>query len=1074
MRAQGVSDDGTRVVLEAAGRLTAADTDNENDLYLIAPGAVTMLTTGPTADPSDGVGGTLLSMSADASRILLSTRASLVASDTDGALDLYLHTSAGVELVLTAPGNPNFGIGVEFWASSADLQRVIFLTGEPLDAGDTDIDSDVASGRRRRTRSPLPSSAGPEFNGASADAETLFIRVGVPMAPGDTDNGRDIYQFSLPHVVTPPAGTFVEADGTTLTRNGQPFRLHGAAIYGTSNPHDPGDDHTTQVLDWAEDAHLNTLRLVNMFVEDGLDDSAPYRESDWVHVDQVLAEIGARGMVAVLDLSAFRNHLVRRDIRVSGHTATCQSSSRPAGIYEATDPYRAGLASEWQALIHFVTSRINTVTGVAYRDDPTIAVISLAGEPEPPNTEYCGKATDTATLTEFYRRTLAMLATEDPNHLHSTGGLFKTDWEHQCAGCGGSGIDGHAIFALADNTLPALHTYPWRFETFGKPIDFQSPDLGAYAVSLGKPWFTEEFGWPQRIGDEPRATDFRWLYALQETYGSAGALFWNLGPEVAGGSHDVNPNTPLTWAAVVAGDGSGPDPVYFVRGAGTSTQLNGQPFTFTGMNIYNANSDGWCANNMDGGLFEQALTDIDLGGVHGGNHGVIRAWFFEPLATAGLTGTRDWTRFDRTIAAAKAAGYHVIPTFGNQWGECGHKGATAPYKTIDWYRMGYTQLQPEDFGLRRGISPVPGLGGPGRRPVQGRAGDPRLAAPERGRDEPRLPGGLPARAGGVRCHRVVGGRRVGTDQVDRLEPPRQPRHDRSRPVRDERRPVQGPPRDPDDRPLRIPRLRPMDGHARRRVQRHGPANPAVRRARQADLCRRGRAQAGRRRRLVRQPDCLAAREAPDPARGRRRRPCGLELGTRAAVADRIRHRPGRPGAGAARRRPDIRVADDPRRFRLGRAVHHPDPAEPLAVHVERAAHGGLLLHGKRQLWTRDLRRHAAQREHAQHVDPRPLHLHRRLDRPRRQPSIDLACLRRHRRRRDDDRAARPCDGQHGPGRTRRIDRGTRPDQRGVHRACRCRDAGVDRHARSEHRRAQRLRDPRQRGGHRPWGRDATA
>ena len=51
---------------------------------------------------------------------------------------------------------------------------------------------------------------------------------------------------------------------------------------------------------------------------------------------------------------------------------------------------------------------------------------------------------------------------------------------------------------------------------------------------------------------------------------------------------------------------------------GTDLVLEGQPFTFTGMNIYNANSDDWCANNMDDGLFEQALSDIGLGGVHGG------------------------------------------------------------------------------------------------------------------------------------------------------------------------------------------------------------------------------------------------------------------------------------------------------------------------------------------------------------------------------------------------------------------------------------------------------------------------
>ncbi len=32
----------------------------------------------------------------------------------------------------------------------------------------------------------------------------------------------------------------------------------------------------------------------------------------------------------------------------------------------------------------------------------------------------------------------------------------------------------------------------------------------------------------------------------------------------------------------------------FVARAGNDLMLNGQRFLFTGMNVYNANSDGWC------------------------------------------------------------------------------------------------------------------------------------------------------------------------------------------------------------------------------------------------------------------------------------------------------------------------------------------------------------------------------------------------------------------------------------------------------------------------------------------------
>ena len=94
----------------------------------------------------------------------------------------------------------------------------------------------------------------------------------------------------------------------------------------------------------------------------------------------------------------------------------------------------------------------------------------------------------------------------------------------------------------------SLHTYPPQYDGSGTPIDYQTPVLGQLAISLGKPWFTEEFGWPQSVGDATRADYYQWAYAEQAQYGSSGALVWNLGPEIAGGSHDVNPGTPLTWA----------------------------------------------------------------------------------------------------------------------------------------------------------------------------------------------------------------------------------------------------------------------------------------------------------------------------------------------------------------------------------------------------------------------------------------------------------------------------------------------------------------------------------------------
>ena len=85
----------------------------------------------------------------------------------------------------------------------------------------------------------------------------------------------------------------------------------------------------------------------------------------------------------------------------------------------------------------------------------------------------------------------------------------------------------------------------------------------------------------------------------RETYAFTVAAGERRGTGAAAGSNAVRPTTPPP-----------PPPDPFVTAVGTHLELDGQPFTFTGMNIYNANSDDWCANNMDNGLFEQALTDI--------------------------------------------------------------------------------------------------------------------------------------------------------------------------------------------------------------------------------------------------------------------------------------------------------------------------------------------------------------------------------------------------------------------------------------------------------------------------------
>lgn len=118
----------------------------------------------------------------------------------------------------------------------------------------------------------------------------------------------------------------------------------------------------------------------------------------------------------------------------------------------------------------------------------------------------------------------------------------------------------------------------------------------------------------------------------------------------------------------------------FVTSRAGRLYLDGQPFQFAGLNIYNANNTGGCWYQLGSGpALDQALSQIGPG------QNVFRAWFFQRSATT--NGQRDWSAFDHTLAVAQAHGERVIATLGNQWGDC--EEWPPVYKTEAWYQGGY-------------------------------------------------------------------------------------------------------------------------------------------------------------------------------------------------------------------------------------------------------------------------------------------------------------------------------------------------------------------------------------------------
>jgi mannan endo-1,4-beta-mannosidase len=118
----------------------------------------------------------------------------------------------------------------------------------------------------------------------------------------------------------------------------------------------------------------------------------------------------------------------------------------------------------------------------------------------------------------------------------------------------------------------------------------------------------------------------------------------------------------------------------YVKASGTSLSLNGAPFTFTGLNIYDVGSNGGCVPATD---LSSDINEIGPGLT------VIRTWFFQSWVTTS-SGQRDWSAFDNVLAEAAAHGVKVIPTLANEWNYC-----DGPQKYLGWWQTGYqTTIEP--------------------------------------------------------------------------------------------------------------------------------------------------------------------------------------------------------------------------------------------------------------------------------------------------------------------------------------------------------------------------------------------
>lgn len=335
---------------------------------------------------------------------------------------------------------------------------------------------------------------------------------------------------------------FVTREGSDLYLHGRPFRFAGSNNY---YPIYKSPAMVTALFDKVAASDFAVMRVWSTVVvgnQDGSNSVDGPKEGVYMHywdgaapafndgadglqrLDSVVAEAAKRKIKLILPLVNNWNEFggMNQYVRWRG------------GQYHDEFYTDATIKAWYKAWISHLLNRKNSITGIRYKDDPTIMMWELANEPRCigsggangyPRSPNC----TTSTLVSWAAEMSRYIKNIDRNHLVSVGdeGFLclpnGTDWTDNCS----EGVDSYAFAALPHIDAMSVHLYP-DADSWGKTPQWGTEWILKHAQKakkLRKAVYLGEFGTKSK--DVRNPVYFEWTRAVFAS-GTNGALYWIL------------------------------------------------------------------------------------------------------------------------------------------------------------------------------------------------------------------------------------------------------------------------------------------------------------------------------------------------------------------------------------------------------------------------------------------------------------------------------------------------------------------------------------------------------------------